>query len=522
VFRGLPQDLGPLDLATLDHTTGVLVDTLPPADQDSVRAGLVVDNRAEAAAKVEALREAACGGSSSLSASGTGGSGSASGSGATGGSASASASAGGGAGTTSPSASAGGAGGSGAAASGSSTAASCPATAQGQQITMWSPLTGPDGDEMTALAAQFSQDNPQKIKVNHVAQPEYLQKLNTAAAGKTLPDMTVIRITDVPEMAARNIIQPMAENVLNIVGGESLAGDFPEEVWNGGEYNGKRYSIPLDVNPQVLYYNKDLFQKAGITMPTDRPMTRQEFEAAAEKLNTNGVAGIAIGTLYSGETFFDTLIRQFGGRLANEEGTQATFNSEEGVRALTYLQQLKQKYSPQLSGQGDPEVTQFQQGKAAMVIHGPWHISNLEKLPFTGFAQVPQFGDQYVVVGGSHQLALTTQDPAKQAAAACWIAWLSENSVQWAKAGQVPARNSARESDKLASVSPAVAAFAPEAEAIQLLPSVPGIATAVGAEGIGRAVNPVLLGQQTDIKAALDQAAQRSNQLIQQNAQTYK
>ncbi len=60
VYRGLPQDLGPLDLATLDHTTGVLVDTLPPADQDSVRAGLVVDNGTEAAAKVEALREAAC------------------------------------------------------------------------------------------------------------------------------------------------------------------------------------------------------------------------------------------------------------------------------------------------------------------------------------------------------------------------------------------------------------------------------------------------------------------------------
>jgi serine/threonine protein phosphatase PrpC len=61
VFRGLPQDLGPLDLASLDHTTGVLVDALPPADRDSVRAGLVVDNSQEAAAKVAALRRAACG-----------------------------------------------------------------------------------------------------------------------------------------------------------------------------------------------------------------------------------------------------------------------------------------------------------------------------------------------------------------------------------------------------------------------------------------------------------------------------
>ncbi len=60
VYRGLPQDLGPIDLATLDHTTDVLVGALPPADQDSVRAGLVVDNDDEATAKVEALRSAAC------------------------------------------------------------------------------------------------------------------------------------------------------------------------------------------------------------------------------------------------------------------------------------------------------------------------------------------------------------------------------------------------------------------------------------------------------------------------------
>jgi len=408
-----------------------------------------------------------------------------------------------------------------AAGGGSGAAGACPDQAQGQQITMWSPLTGPDGDEMTALAAQFSQENQSGITVQHVAQPEYLQKLNTAAAGNNLPDMTVIRVTDVPEMAARNVIKPMPEEVLNIIGGEDLASDFPEGVWNGGVYQDQRYSFPLDVNPQVLYYNKDLFEEAGITMPTDRPMTREEFEAAAEALNKDGVAGIAIGTLYSGETFFDMLLRQFGGSLANEEGTEATYNSEAGVEALTYLQELKQKYSPQIQGQGDPEVTQFQQGRAAMVIHGPWHISNLQRLPFTGFAMVPQIGDEYAVVGGSHQLALTTEDPAKQAAAGCWIAWLSENSVQWAKAGQVPARTSARESAELAEIAPAVAAFAEEAEAMTFLPPVPGIAAAVGAEGIGRAVNPVLLGQQSDIKAALDQAAQRSNQLIEQNAQTY-
>jgi PPM family protein phosphatase len=61
VFRGLPQNLGPVDLASLDHTTGVLLAALPPADRDSVRAGIVVDSSAQAMAKVAALRDAACG-----------------------------------------------------------------------------------------------------------------------------------------------------------------------------------------------------------------------------------------------------------------------------------------------------------------------------------------------------------------------------------------------------------------------------------------------------------------------------
>lgn len=401
------------------------------------------------------------------------------------------------------------------------TATACPDTVQAAQITMWSPLTGPDGAIMTQLADRFSQENKHGIKVQHVAQPEYLQKLNTAAAGNNLPDMTVIRASDIAEMAARNVLKPMSADAQGIVGGTSIAAEFPEQAWSIGAYKDQRYAIPLDIHPLVLYYNKDLFQQAGITMPTGRPMNRQEFEAAVEKLNKDGVSGIAIGTHFGGENLFETLTEQFGGSVLNKEGTEATFNSEAGVRALTYLRDLRQKYSPTMSGQGDPEVKAFQAGKAAMVIHGPWHLSNLQKLPSTGVTMIPQFGDEFAVWGNSHQLALTSADPAKQAATACWIGWLSRNSAQWATAGQVPARKSARTSDELTSVAPAIANFAEEVEQVVLRPPVPGIGPAIQGEGYGRAVNAILLGQQSDIKAALDEAVQRSNQLMQQNAQQY-
>ena len=406
---------------------------------------------------------------------------------------------------------------------GGAASAQCSDVGKGQSITMWSPLTGPDGDEMTALANQFSQQNSLGIKVTHTAQPDYLQKLNTAAAGKSLPEMTVIRAGDIGEMVARNVLKPMSDAALTEAGGvDALKPQFTEAVWNAGQVKDKRYTVPLDTHPLVLYYNKDMFQKAGITMPTDRPMTKDEFEKAVDALNKNGVAGIALGTLFQTSTFFMMLVRQFGGDVVNADGTQATFNSDQGVQAAKYIHDLKAKTTPQINGAGDPEVKFFQQQKAAMVFHGPWHISDMVKLPFVGYAQMPQIGSTYSVWGNSHQLAMTTDDPAKQAAAGCWIGWLSQNSVQWAKAGQVPARKSARESADLATVAPQVAAFAPEIKAVKFLPPVAGLEGALWGQGFEPALNAYLLGQSQDIKKGLDDAAAKSNQIIKDNAAKYK
>jgi multiple sugar transport system substrate-binding protein len=406
---------------------------------------------------------------------------------------------------------------------GGASAGACTDAGKGQQIVMWSPLTGPDGDEMTGLANKFSQENSLGIKVTHTAQPEYLQKLNTAAAGNSLPDMTVIRAGDIGEMVARNVLKPMSDAALTEAGGaDTLKGQFTEAVWNVGQVKDKRYTIPLDTHPLVLYYNKDMFQKAGITMPADRPMTKDEFEKAVDALNKDGIAGVSIGTAFQTGAWFQALIREFGGDITNADGTEATYNSEPGVQAATYIHELKAKTTPQVNGAGDPEVKLFQQQKAAMVFHGPWHISDMVKLPFVGFAQMPQIGSTYSVWGNSHQLALTTEDAAKQAAAGCWIGWLSQNSVLWAKAGQVPARESARDSADLATVSPPVAAFAKEVESVKLLPPVPGLEGALWGQGFEPPLNAYLLGQQQDIKKGLDEAVAKSNQIIKENAAKYK
>lgn len=399
------------------------------------------------------------------------------------------------------------------------TGGECPAAAQGKTVDMWSPLTGPDGQTMTELAERFSRENSLGITVNHVAQPEYVQKLNAAAAAKQLPAMTVVRVINVGELAARNVLKPFSSEALAVLGSD-FAADFPENVWIRGEYRGERYSVPLDIHPLVMYYNKEMFQAAGVPEPGTEPLQRADFEALLEKLQASGVQPIAIGTAFQGATLFQTFIRQFGGALTNEEGTQVTYNSEAGVRALEYVRDLKAKYSPDISGAGDPEVGVFKQARAAIVIHGPWHIADLQRLDFVGFAPVPQVGQEYAVWAGSHQLALTTDDPATQAAAACWIKWLSDNSVEWAKAGQVPARNSVRTSPDLAQKAPPIATVAGIVDRAIILPQVPELEGALWGQ-FGPAVDAVLMGETTDIKGALDQAAAQSQQIIDENKERY-
>jgi multiple sugar transport system substrate-binding protein len=381
---------------------------------------------------------------------------------------------------------------------------------------MWSPLTGPDGDEMSDIAARFSQENAWGITVNHVPQPDYMRSLTTPGQR---PAMSIVRVINIGELAARNVLKPLSADMMSTIG--LTESDFPESAWSRGEYNGQRYSIPLDSSPLVLYYNKDMFNAAGVPLPGTTPMTADEFQNAFDKIKASGKQPISIGTAFQAGVLFHTLIYQYGGALTSEDGSQVTFNSPQGLQALQTLQKLRTDSGSTASGTGDPEVQEFSSGQSAMVIHGPWHISNLNKLAFTGFAPVPQWGSQYAVWGSSHQFAITTDDPAQQAAAACWIRWMSDNSVAWAAAGQAPARNSVRDDPSLATNAPEIAAVAGSASSVVILPQVPALESAVWGQGYGPAVDAVLLGEQTDLQAALDGAQQTSQQLVDDNAEQF-
>lgn len=397
--------------------------------------------------------------------------------------------------------------------------AECPAGADGQTIEMWSPFTGGDGDEMTALAERFSSENTCGITVTHVAQPEYVQKLEAGAAAGQLPAMTAVRAINVAQLAARGVLKPFGAEAMTVLG-DDFSGDFPEALWSAGGFKDQQYSIPLDTHPLIMFYNKDLFEQAGIETPGAEPWTAEQFNDAVTKLEAINVTPVSIGTAFQAAALFQALIRQYGGALTDAEGTTATYNSDAGVKALEKIKELRDKYTPDVSGTGDPEVNVFKQGNVGMTFHGPWWISDLSKLDFVGFAPMPTLGDQPATWGGSHQLALTTDDPATQAAAAVWIKWLSDNSAEWAKAGQVPARQSVRDDPNLSTIAPPVSQVVASADMVEMPTQAPALEPALW-DQFGPVVDGYLAGDITDLKAALDEAVAKSQAVMEENLSTF-
>lgn len=381
----------------------------------------------------------------------------------------------------------------------------------------WNPFTGPDGPFMGQLVDAFNAEN-ENIQVVMTTQSEYYTQLSTAAASGTLPDVAIIHADQIATHVYRNILRPIDAIVEEVgISGE----EFPETVWNAGEVNGERYSIPLDIHPMTMFVNLDLLGEAGADAA---PTTAEDFDTVAAALTSGDNNGFMLTSGFPIRQIFEMLLYQFGGTSFNEDGTEAAWNSEAGVQAAQWLLDAQAKYS-QPNLEVDAELNAFKGGTIGMIWNGIWQTTNVtgEGVFFNSAAvPVPQIGPQMAVWAGSHQLTLPTQpddDPCRDVAAAIFIRYLLDNSVTWAQAGQLPANNVVRESEEFAEIQPQADIAAGSADYVFFPPSVPGITDAYGP--LDEAIGALLAGNATDVQAELDNAAERANQILEQNRQTF-
>jgi multiple sugar transport system substrate-binding protein len=380
-------------------------------------------------------------------------------------------------------------------------------------LSYWNGFTGGDGPFMTKLVQQFMQENPNiKIKQNTVQWAEYYQRMPAAVTAGKGPDVGAMHLDQLATNAARNIIVPV-DDVAQALGLSEA--DFTPEVWTAGIYKDKRYGIPLDVHSLAQYTNTDLMKSAGVD---DSPQDKASFEAALKDLQGKGQQNpFWMPSRWPAHLMFLSVLWQNGGEPYATDGSKATFDSEQGVAALTWMvDQVKNGTSPKNVAQ-DSQYVAFKGKKVPITWDGIWQINDLKatKIPFA-LSFIPKIGEQQLSWANSHNFYITkqaTQDQNKSQASRVFIDWISKHSAEWAGAGMIPARKSVR--DTAAVVNSPQGPIAKQIENLRFLPPVPGLGD-VQSQTLEVAVaNAVLLKQAPE--AALKEAAAKATKLMEAN-----
>lgn len=221
---------------------------------------------------------------------------------------------------------------------------------------------------------KFTQTHP-NIKVNWTGLADYPTKMRANISSGNVPDVFYVQ----PQMGSEYI---NAGKLLNLSPYMAKTGvktsDYYEALMSPFTCKGGQvYGIPKDWNTLGLFYNKQMFQSAGVALPTDN-WTWTDMQNAAKKLTKSGNAATSTYgiTLAADASRWGAFLFAAGGSMLNKDGTQATFNTTAGIKSLQFYTGFQKDGTSVLPGSVSSAWPgeAFGKQRAAMALEGGWLI----------------------------------------------------------------------------------------------------------------------------------------------------
>ncbi len=350
-------------------------------------------------------------------------------------------------------------------------------------LNFWNGFTGPDGRTMLEIIRQFNESHPGiEVTMQRMEWAIYYNKLMVAGIDDRAPEVFVIHASTLPRFARAGFIAGIDELFEGSPPRLPLD-DFEAELMRQLRYDGQTIGVPMDIHPQGLYLNAALLREAGLVDTKGQarpPVTYDEFMAAVHAMHDDPDGdGRADQWGFSWSMWrhnFQSLMPQFGGRYFNDDGTSA-LDCPENVAALAFMVSLREGELLVPPPENNLGWVGFRQKKVAMVFDGVYMLGDLKRLEGLEYvaAPMPQIGPNPGTHGDAHVMCLQEDlDDDTRAAALEFMAFVSDHGLNWADAGQVPARRSARESEAFKSMQ-VQSAFAEQLPYVLFPPRSPAV-----------------------------------------------
>ena len=258
---------------------------------------------------------------------------------------------------------------------------------------------------MRKMADAFEAKNPGiKVNVEVTAWDQYWTKLDAGATGGSLPDVFWMH----PNQAARYSSNSVLMDLTDKIKSSKLVdlSKFSKDLVKIYENNGKNYGMPKDFDTIGLWYNKTLFDEAGIAYP-DETWTWDKLLEVSKKL-TNPTKGIyGFGAPLDLQQGFDNFIYQNGGEVISADKTKSTLDTKETKDAIEWYANLslKDKVSPTNNQFSEVSYSAFfESGKTAMGLFGSWMLSEFGANEYVAkncdVAVLPQGKQRATIING--------------------------------------------------------------------------------------------------------------------------
>ncbi len=405
-------------------------------------------------------------------------------------------------------------------------------------VTYWHTMSDAEVEAMEEVIALFEAGHTGiEIEMTRYAYDDFKSALLTSLAGGEGPDTARLDIIWVPEFAEElEALVPLDEAMPDFdeIAAKTFPGPLATNFWQG-----HYYGLPQDTNTQVLLWNKQLFQEAGIERP---PATLEEFKEVACALSKGEEQyGYAMGGTYfwaPAPVFY-----AMGGKVVDDDipTAEGYVNGPQSVEAFQMLVDMYNEgcLSPNLLGGGVGTSDGHATGLYAMIVDGPWMV-DIYKADFpefeVNFAPIPTrpggatssgvFGQNLEdghavavpvaagatssVVGGQNVVVFNSSE--HQEAAIEWVRFLlsQEAQLKMAERGVIPTLSTVIGDPSLPDY---FGVFLEQLKTAQARVPHPKWGDMDGA--ISNAYQHMLRGEQT-VQEALDQAAQEINGLLGQ------
>lgn len=269
---------------------------------------------------------------------------------------------------------------------------------------------------------------------------DHFTKLETQSQGDVMPDIFFMNAPNFLKFASNDVLEPLDD----IISEKNInMDDFPDALKDMYKYEDHQYGIPKDWDLGALWYNKEIFDEAGVDYPTN-DWTWNDMVEAARKIKESNIEGVwPMAAPADTQTIVYDTIPQAGGYVINEEKTKSGYDSPEAIEGVkVWVDLIEEELSPNLQTLEDTKpVELFKAGKLAMVIEATWNVPEFmqddnikDKIDIV---QYPYVKERAVTIHGlSYCMPKSSAD---NEAAKDFLAYLASPEINdlWAESGTV-------------------------------------------------------------------------------------